>query len=429
VKRNKTFAIPVAMALVLNACFAASALAAAPVNTVLPVVSEYPDAEELTPAPVEGMDQKTNNGTWSGKPLAYSYKWQRCNASGLECKTIEGATANIYTPTAADVGNTLIAVVTAFNEEGFGSASSKPTAKVRPIGEITEYELPAEYGPTSIAPGLARQLWYTTGSDTIGKITTEGTGLTEYKLPVGSFPTDISEGSYPESFMWFANYGSGKIGKIGNTGTVTEYDVPGERFPYAITAGLEGGVNYKWFTIWSDEGEEGMIGRVNYKGEMKLFSLPGKTAGDIVVGPDGNLWFTGDQAIGKMTTAGVVTEYALAKGSYTENIAKGTEGELWFTYSGGLGHDGIGKITTAGIVTEYPRAESNLFPRGITVASDGRPWFTQVINSKIVKLEKNGTFREFGLSAESAPWDITKGADGMIWYVNGSSSEIGMITP
>ena len=76
----------------------------------------------------------------------------------------------------------------------------------------------------------------------------------------------------------------------------------------------------------------------------------------IAAGPDEDLWFTesnGNQ-IGRITTAGSITEYPLptdggARGPY--GIAAGPDGNLWFTENG---VNKIGKINpTDGTITEY----------------------------------------------------------------------------
>ena len=54
----------------------------------------------------------------------------------------------------------------------------------------------------------------------------------------------------------------------------------------------------------------------------------------IVSGSDGNLWFTEYHGnnIGRITTAGVFTEFAVPTGaSEPEGIVSGPDGNLWFT--------------------------------------------------------------------------------------------------
>jgi RHS repeat-associated protein len=70
------------------------------------------------------------NGTWSNAPLAYSYQWQRCSATGKECAPIAGAVNQSYYPATADASKTLAAAVTATNADGSAAATSAATATV-----------------------------------------------------------------------------------------------------------------------------------------------------------------------------------------------------------------------------------------------------------------------------------------------------------
>ena len=72
----------------------------------------------------------------------------------------------------------------------------------------------------------------------------------------------------------------------------------------------------------------------------------------ITAGPDGALWFTNDGtgSIGRITTAGVVTNYTAPASTDPDGITAGPDGALWFTNAG---NDSIGRITTAGVVTNY----------------------------------------------------------------------------
>lgn len=75
----------------------------------------------------------------------------------------------------------------------------------------------------------------------------------------------------------------------------------------------------------------------------------------ITAGPDGALWFTENVAgkIGRITTAGVITEYPLSPAYDPCCITTGPDGALWF-----IDHDNstpnIGRITTSGAITQAP---------------------------------------------------------------------------
>src|SRR5262249_23925963 len=72
----------------------------------------------------------------------------------------------------------------------------------------------------------------------------------------------------------------------------------------------------------------------------------------ITRGPDGNLWFTENLAgkIGRITPAGVITEFNLTPGSQPVQITAGPDGNLWFTENV---PSRIGRITPAGVITEF----------------------------------------------------------------------------
>src|SRR5260370_29913156 len=110
--------------------------------------------------------------------------------------------------------------------------------------------------------------------------------------------------------------------------------------------------------------------------EFSVPSLNSTGALRITAGPDGNLWFTdilgpcpGGPKIGRITTAGVVTEYPLPTcvgggGS----IAAGADGALWYsTFDPPI----IGRITTSGVITEYPLGVNRAGPFHFISGPDG----------------------------------------------------------
>jgi hypothetical protein len=97
---------------------------APPFNTVAPSISGLP---------VEGQTLSVANGTWSGSPTGFTYKWQDCNALGGSCTDVPGASGSSYLLSAADVGHTVRVLVTASNTGGGTSASSAATIPVTGI--------------------------------------------------------------------------------------------------------------------------------------------------------------------------------------------------------------------------------------------------------------------------------------------------------
>jgi hypothetical protein len=95
-----------------------------PVNVQPPSVL----VASLSGAPTVGLPVTALTGTWSEAPTSYGYQWSAC--SGSTCSPIPGATGPMYTPTAANVEETLTVTVTATNASGSASVTSAPTAPV-----------------------------------------------------------------------------------------------------------------------------------------------------------------------------------------------------------------------------------------------------------------------------------------------------------
>jgi len=327
-------------------------------------------------------------------------------------------------------------------------------------GSITEYtDGLLGSSPERIVNGPDGNLWFTEnegnfGDSTpgIGKITPDGT-VTTYRAGLGSdsSPFDITVG--PEGNLWFTDkpvFGRGTpaIGRITPSGSIAEFteahdengDPIGLSEPLNITPGPDGNL---WFTDWAYVGGQPAIGRITPAGviteyRLRTWSIPRS----IVVGPDGNLWFTnrgrasGVQAIGKITPSGEITEYALPPNLSVESqtgpeIVDGPEGNLWFTDPIGL----IGKITTGGVITEYTAGlEPESEPQEIVNGPDGNLWFTDQggfgnveggeYNGHIGRITPSGSITEFGQHLNGGA--LTVGQDGNLWF---GARGLGRITP
>ena len=84
----------------------------------------------LSGAAKQGATLVAAPGEWSNGPLGYAYAWQRCDAAGLGCKSIAGATAPRYRLRVADDYGRVRVVVTATGPGGSSVAVSEPTLLV-----------------------------------------------------------------------------------------------------------------------------------------------------------------------------------------------------------------------------------------------------------------------------------------------------------
>ena len=123
-----------------------------------PRVAPHNTGEPVVSGPtVQGRALVTTNGTWSGtRPLAFHYRWLRCDTSGggvngVTCTTISSATRKAYVLRAADVGHRIRSRVTASNADGSATANSNATA-----GVVQASSAPANTSPPTIS-GVPQQ--------------------------------------------------------------------------------------------------------------------------------------------------------------------------------------------------------------------------------------------------------------------------------
>jgi len=85
----------------------------------------------ITGAAAQGQTLGVVPGTWNGAPSAYTYQWQKCDASGASCTAIPGAIAETYVVGTADVGARITVAVTGANSVTTATAVATPTAAVQ----------------------------------------------------------------------------------------------------------------------------------------------------------------------------------------------------------------------------------------------------------------------------------------------------------
>ena len=115
-----------------------------------------------------------------------------------------------------------------------------------------------------------------------------------------------------------------------------------------------------------------------------------------------------------VTTSGVSPRPAslrssrsLQAASAPARITTGPDGNLWFTETNG---NNIGRITTAGVVTEFPIPTVGSDPVGITVGPDGNLWFTEAVAGNIGKVS------DFSGHIWQAPaYDLFHGTELLQW--------------
>jgi virginiamycin B lyase len=319
---------------------------------------------------------------------------------------------------------------------------------------------------TSITAGPDGALWFTGVPGEVGRITTAGE-VTEFDLPKilppaaggpagipGTLVTPQSITAGPDGALWFtlANV-QGEVGRITTAGVVTELPVPDAPPPagspagsagtaltlQGITPGPDGAL---WFTTTS-----AFVGRITAAGVVTEYATPNFNPGStITMGPDGNLWFIGtsssgnnNPAIGRLTPNGVFTSFAAPGNFHTlAGLTAGPNGHVWFTEEEDgvtLGEQpAIGEINTAGVSTLHairqgttldPNRGVDVDPQAITTGPDGALWSTEL--GAIGRITTQGKIEQFPLPTPTVnPKSIATGPDGALWFTDGAA--IGRIT-
>jgi len=119
---------------VLAAAVAVAALLSAGADARSTAMPSNTTPPAITGVAVVGEKLTAVSGSWTGTPpISLSLAWQRCDASGGGCTSIDGQTGTTYLATIDDVSRTLRVLEKATNGEGSASAQSARTAVVTGI--------------------------------------------------------------------------------------------------------------------------------------------------------------------------------------------------------------------------------------------------------------------------------------------------------
>ncbi len=99
--------------------------------------------------PAPGASLSAESSALAHGSSGASFQWRRCNLEGASCADIAGATGRSYSLTGADLGSSVLVVVTA---EGAGPASSAPVPIAAPQAPPSPIEIGAN--SASLSPGV-----------------------------------------------------------------------------------------------------------------------------------------------------------------------------------------------------------------------------------------------------------------------------------
>ena len=326
-----------------------------------------------------------------------------------------------------------------------GGTPTYAIGQMTPFGKFRYYAGAAIDDPTSIASGPDGDIWWT-NEDSIGRITASGE-ITEYSGSNIDPQGDITEG--PDGAMWFTNpYTIGRITEEGQVSTS----------PYQASSLISGPDDDLWFS------DKGVIGSIDSAGRVAEYKSSQMQAPDSITSAAGGIWVGGlccGPEVAELNVASGTFSYYSSSIDATADIARGSDGALWYTmhrvdeigristsgdttvYStgavedpqsiitgpGGLwfaGDESIGRITTTGVVSVFSDPDIDS-PENLTVGPDGAVWFTD--QQGIGRITSTGQVTTYNGSGIGTPIAITSGTDGNLWFSVSGSGRIGKLDP
>jgi virginiamycin B lyase len=253
--------------------------------------------------------------------------------------------------------------------------------------EIREYVISDTSAfPNDLAIAADGSVWYTDRmTSRIGHLDPETGEIRQHRTPTpASAPYGITIAE--DGSVWYAGSRAGVLGRLDpSTGTIAEYRV-GEGGPHGVVA-LGDRI---WFTM-RRSGSYGWLHRETL--EIRRFDFPGPAghaAQDrgpyaLVAGARGSLWFTAMRtgALFRVDTRdGSLRRFDLGTRGWARRLAVDRNGDVWY---GNFPASRLGRLVpSTGEVEEIQLVKRPAEPYGIAVASDGRVWFNEARNERLI---------------------------------------------
>lgn len=235
-----------------------------------------------------------------------------------------------------------------------------------------------------------------------------------------STPLGIAVG--PDGKIWYADWAGvvGTLTTLLQNATVVKYPTPGFH-AYRIVAGPDGNL---WVTLPATDNVHDAIGKMSTSGVLTTYPVPTTSSGvlGLAVGPDGNIWFSeeGAHKVGKLDpTTGSIVEYPVSGDFFPRDIAW-AKGSLYLTGPTGTGGT-IGVMDTSGNFVE--RSDTGLSEADdLGVGPDGDIWISGLKNSHSALAAFDGaSFRvhTYPIVLPNSPpaGGLVAGPDGNVWFV------------
>ena len=264
--------------------------------------------------------------------------------------------------------------------------------------------------------------------------------ITEIPLPDGgSSPLAISRDANSDGRIVFTETGTNRIGVIGTSGGLVEYDIPTSASNPRGVAGTT--------TVWFTEYGGNQIGQLQPGSVPPIVEYPLATPGagplGIAFGPGaasgtGAVWFTEYllSRIGRIDGIGTIDEFFTPTAdSRPGAIVAGLDGGqevMFFTEENG---NRIGKASRTGSITEYTVPTDASAPVDLAYdPAESAVWFAERAVGQLGWMSGGGDFRELALPTGSKPESVALEtglgpfAPSSVWFLDATNLQVGRVS-
>lgn len=297
-------------------------------------------------------------------------------------------------------------------------------AQAAPIGTLKQFKVPTPNAePLGITRASDGNFWFTESQiHHVGRITPAG-AITEFLVCQFCFPTSIVQGG-DGNFYFTSNDG---LGRITPEGVVTALGPP----PVVIGNRVAARGDDVWFTDFNND----LLWRYSISGgEFTSFPLPGqgtvfRVPDGVAVDANGVIWIAdfGANSLLRRAVDGTFTEFPIPDGSANgpRELTIATDGKIWFTKR--FDHSvGFLDPANANAITLFPLAAGR-GPEGIAASPDGSVWFAQSVAGNVARITNDGVVTEGKVVKGSEPFGVAVAANGDPWYTEVAANKIAVL--
>jgi streptogramin lyase len=298
------------------------------------------------------------------------------------------------------------------------------------VGTMTPYGAGQGLAPTHgvVVNPADGHVWFTDATNRIVELDPATGAITPYANAGIKSPSDITVAG---GDIWFTNPTAGppgqQFGSLGrfdpDTDTFTFYPTGSSLvFPSRITTAADG-------NLWVLAGSKAQRFLAS-NGAASVSIGTGGSSGDIISGPDENIWITKANGTHQLlqvhpTTGALLDSFDMPVANLQpRQLANGPDGRLWFTYGGG-NWGGVARFDLGTDQFQRKDFTSQTNPKGITAGPDGNVWFLGETNDRVFRISTSLTgmvsYGHANLDIGSGQNEITS-LDDDLWVAGGDSS-------